>query len=227
MQVLTAGADRRLKDSMKQARFAGALMLTALAKDGQAAAAARIDEAFDRPTRFTQRGPAITPANKQTLASAIFVKDVQAEYLDIQEKGGRLTPKPGSPVIFPVNLGLNALGNIPRGKIKRALKRGDTFVSNQDEPRTKHLPPGIYQRGKRGKRRDGGKGAKGPLHDQTGRRTGGRKGLSSVKLLVALHKVAVYKPRFDFKPTVVEAVKAHIGQRWREAQRRAFDSARK
>jgi len=46
------------------------------------------------------------------------------------------------------------------------------------------------------------------------------------KLLVALEKVASYRPRFRFRETVREAVDANIDRRWVEAVRRALETRR-
>jgi len=199
-----AQLERRLAALPGQVRFATAYMLTQLAKDGREAATRRIEQAFDRPTRFTQTAIAIKPATKANLTSVVFAKDIQADYLAIQETGGERRPQPGAPVIVPVNIRLNAAGNIPRGKLKREVAKPTTFVSGQNTSRTRHLPPGIYQRFKRGR----GKTARPP------------------KLLVALEKVASYRPRFRFRETVREAVEANIDRRWVEAVRRALETRR-
>jgi len=195
---------QRLAALPGQVRYATAMMLTHLAKDAQGAAHARIEQAFDRPTRFTQTAITIKPATKANLTSVVFAKDIQAGYLAIQETGGERRPRPGAPVIVPVNIRLNAHGNIPRGKLKREVAKPTTFVSGQNTSRTRHLPPGIYQRFKRGR----GKTARPP------------------KLLVALEKVASYRPRFRFRETVREAVEANIDRRWVEAVRRTLETAR-
>lgn len=202
--VDVARLERRLAALPGQVRFATAYMLTQLAKDAQGAAHARIEQAFDKPTRFTQTAIAIKPATKANLTSVVFAKDIQAGYLAIQETGGERTPRPGAPVIVPVQIGVNAHGNIPRGKLKREVAKPTTFVSRQDTPRTRHLPPGIYQRFKQGR----GKTARPP------------------RLLVALEKVARYRPRFRFRETVREAVETNIDRRWVEAVRRALETAR-
>ena len=195
---------QRLAALPGQVRYATALMLTHLAKDGREAATRRIGQAFDKPVRFTQSAITIKPASKVNLTSVVFAKDIQADYLAIQETGGERRPRSGAPVIVPVNIRLNAAGNIPRGKLKREVAKPTTFVSGQDTSRTRHLPPGIYQRFKRGR----SKTARPP------------------KLLVALEKVARYRPRFRFQQTVREAVEANIDRRWRDAVRRALETAR-
>ena len=186
-------------------RFATAYMLTQLAKDGRDAATRRIGEAFDRPVRFTQSAITVKPATKANLTSVVLAKDIQAGYLAIQETGGDRRPEPGAPVIVPVNIRLNTAGNIPRGKVKREIAKPTTFVSRQDNPRTRHLPPGIYQRLKRPK----GKAMRPP------------------KLLVALEKLVRYRPRFRFEATVHDAVGESLELRWREAVATTLRTSRK
>ena len=204
VSIDTSRLKGRLSQLQEQAHFAAAYMLTQLAKDGREAATKRIGEAFDRPVRFTQSAITIKPATKASLTSMVFAKDIQAGYLAIQETGGERRPRPGAPVIVPVNIRLNAAGNIPRGKVRREVAKPTTFVSRQDTSRTRHLPPGIYQRLKRPK----GKAMRPP------------------KLLVALEKLVRYRPRFRFNETVHDAVGESLGRRWREAKARALQDMR-
>ena len=205
VSVDTSQLQRRVAALPKQVRFATAYMLTQLAKDGREAATKRIEHAFDRPVRFTQSALTIKPANKANLTSVVLAKYIQAGYLAIQETGGERRPQPGAPVIVPVDIRLNTAGNIPRGKVRREVAKPTTFVSGQDTGRTRHLPPGIYQRFKRPKR----KVARPP------------------KLLVALEKVARYRPRFGFRETVHDAVDVSVERRWREAIAKALDTTRR
>ena len=130
----------------------------------------------------------------------VFAKDIQANYLAIQETGGERRPQSGAPVIIPAQIDTNIHGNIPRGKFKREAAKPTTFVSRQDTPRTRHLPPGIYRRFKRTK----------------------CSAARSPKLLVALEKVAQYRPRFRFRRTVIKAIEPNVERRWREAITRAL-----
>ena len=201
----TSRLEKMLAKLPGQVPFAIATTLTALAKDGQAAAEKRINEAFDRPVPFTQRSIGIITARKDRLVSAVFVKDLQAAYLRIEETGGTRRPEPGKPINVPVQIRTNVSGNIPRGAIKREIAKPTTFVSGQDTPGTANLPPGIYQRYKAGRR---GK-ARAP------------------KLLISFKKQARYQPIFKFKATVREAVLRMVEQRWRENIAKAIETARR
>ena len=111
----------------KQIPFATAKALTDTAKDVQRELNTTIDQVFDRPVPFTQKAIGVTFANKATLTSRVFVKDMQAAYLGLQISGGTRTPKKRALVIPGNLLPLNQYGNIPKGKIKALLARPDVF----------------------------------------------------------------------------------------------------
>lgn len=165
----------------KNIRFGIARGLTQIAKEASLRAKADIPRRFDRPTPFTQNAVAITPATRENLVATVFVKHVQAGYLQMQETGGTETPKPGAPIVVPVQQRTNVYGNIPRGALARAKARPDTFAVGKGD----RLRPGIYQRVKRGS---------------------GSARQAGLKLLVALGRVASYRPRFRFRETVAAEV---------------------
>lgn len=133
------------RDLQRQIPFATAKALTQTAKDAQKAVATRINTVFDKPTPFTQKAVGITPANKATLTSRVFLKDIQAAYLGLQITGGTRTPKKRAIVVPAQALRLNQYGNIPKGKVKALLSRSDTFSGRINGV------PGIWQTTKRGK----------------------------------------------------------------------------
>lgn len=197
--------DRNLK-------FAIARALTQTAKFASEELTKEIPSIFESPTQFTQRAIGFAPASRSKQEARVFVKDAQAEYLKRQEEGGTRTPEPGSPINVPVGINVNRYGNIAQGGIARKRQRPDTFVSSQ-AGKTRHLPPGLYQRAKLTKRRDGTKGTGGPLRQGgKGRKVGGRaaKGATSLKLLVAFERQASYEPRFRFRERVGIIVKAKL-----------------
>lgn len=216
-----AGLERKLAALPGQARFAAALMLTTLARDdGRPAGQRRIDEAFDRPTPFTKRGVRYKQATKASLEAQVFVAPIQAGYLALEETGGPRRPEPGKPVVTPVQLRVNVYGNIPRGAIKRQKLKTDRFISGQDTPRTRHLPPGLYQRLK-------GRKNKGTTTRRGRPRTLTRPAkIRGPKLLVAFKPLASYRPIFRFKASVREIVLRNVDRRWAEAIRRALATAR-
>jgi len=184
----------------KQARFATAVALTQTAKDAQAAVSGALAQIFDAPTPFTQKAIAITPARKESLVAWVFAKDIQAKYLAVQEVGGAQQPRPGAPLVVPVNIRRTVYGGIGRGGIKRELgKRGTFTVGPNDHSK---LPPGIYRRAQ-GKRR-----------------------LAKPVLLVALEQSTQYKPRFGFKDRVLRVARDRFAPNFRTAFERALANAR-
>lgn len=203
------GALRKLKIAGDQAPFALVLALNALAQDGKEAAEEEARKVFDRPTSFTQRGFAIIRASKALPVSRVLIKDIQANYLRIQVTGGERRPKPGDPIRPPVRIRTNIYGNIPRGRIRTLLRKPDVFAVGASGGRDGHLPPGIYQRRRRGARR------------------GAAANQARLSLLVALAREADYEKRFDFPRSVVDRVKMMAGRRLREGIERALATARK
>lgn len=137
-----SGANAKLAKAGRQAPFALALALTSLVKDAQASVTRTLAIYFDQPTPFTKGGIGILPATKDIPVAQVFVKDVQAAYLGIEETGGVRTPQPGAPVILPVQISVNTYGNIPKGALKRERAKPNTFAA----PKGGALPPGIYRR---------------------------------------------------------------------------------
>ena len=81
---------------------------------------------FDRPTPFTLRAVGYRPATKANLTAEVFIRQAQAQYLDLQIKGGIERPKRRA-LLKPVGLPLNVYGNMTRGAIKRLLAKKNTF----------------------------------------------------------------------------------------------------
>jgi hypothetical protein len=202
----------------KNLRFGIARGLTMTAKQTSQKLSTEMPSIFDRPTPFTRQAFAITSATKSTMKASVFVKDLQAQYLQLEETGGARAPQPGSPINLPVEQRTNAYGNIARGAIGRAKQLPNTFVSN-GSGRTGHLPPGLYQR--LGNAKVKGKGSRRGRKVTTGR----GKQKTRLKLLVAFEKQAAYQPRFGFAtraPAAANGVlKANIESSIAEAMRSA------
>lgn len=188
----------------KQERFAFAVALTQSAKAARSEVYNSMERVFDRPTPWTKRGLFIIPATKAKPEAFVLFKDQQADVLAIQEVGGVRHPKLGAPILVPVNISLNRYGNISRSRMKKLRKQAGVFTSKQDDPRTRHLPPGIYKRFKR-------------------RRRGKQR---PPRLLVALEQSASYKARFGMRARVHRAVQAVFPTLYRVALRKALATAR-
>ena len=129
----------------RQVPFATARALTETAqRDPKPAAERQIRRRLDKPTPFTQKGVAYRSASKSRLVATVLIKDIQAGYLRIQERGGTTTPK-GRAFLIPVKQRRNKYGNLPRNTVKRLLARPDTFSGKV------RGVGGIWQRMKSGK----------------------------------------------------------------------------
>lgn len=167
---------RHLSDvGRDQLPFATALALNDTAAEVRDAEQTETAKRLDRPTPFTQRGLYVSRASKRRLTAVVGFKDRQAAYLALQVTGGVRTPK-GRALLVPVGARLNKYGNMPRRAVARLLAKADTFVASRSDPKTGHLPPGIYQRVPRGS----------------------RGGAPKPKLLVAFEDRAKYQPRLRF-----------------------------
>lgn len=111
----------------KQLPYAAAQALTRAAQLGRDEVVRGMPTAFDRPTPFTTRGITIISARKSRLEASVLVKDIQAEYLRLQELGGMRQPKKRA-LITPRAVKLNQYGNIPPRGLARLKAKKSTFV---------------------------------------------------------------------------------------------------
>ncbi|KZL15125.1 hypothetical protein [Pseudovibrio sp. Ad37] len=192
------------KAEERQVPYAISLALNETAQDIKANSEKALSRRLDRPTPFTKRGLALKRASKRNLSAVVFFKDRQADYLELQEKGGTRRPKRKA-LAVPFSQRLNKYGNLPRRSIDRLLKRPDVFQGEINGVE------GIWQRPKRGKRRNGSRGTKG--------RTG-------LKLLIAYEKSADYQPRLRFEEGARKTADARMKRNFRRAMQRALATAR-
>ena len=134
---------RDLSDfALRQLPFATSLALNDTALAIQRNTLKALDRNLDRPTPFTRRGLLVLRSSKARLWADVLFKDVQAEYLRWQERGGTRGPK-GRAIPVPVTLKRNAFGNMGRGAVKAAAVRPDVFSGR---PGGGRLKPGLYKR---------------------------------------------------------------------------------
>lgn len=139
--------ERDLSDAARnQVPFATSLALNEMAKEVQEVETARLEKVLDRPTPFTKRAYAMRRSTKRRLEARVFVKTIQARYLEAQEEGGTRTPKRRA-LVVPAGIRKNKYGNIARGAVKRNLAKPAVFSGT---PRGGGKGPGVYQR--KGKR---------------------------------------------------------------------------
>ncbi len=106
----------------KQLPFATALSLTRTAQDASRSVTNQLPKKLDRPTPFTRKAIGFKSANKRDLTAAVFVKDIQAGYLEKQIEGGRRVARGKGFGVPTRNKRLNKFGNIP-GR-RKGLARG-------------------------------------------------------------------------------------------------------
>lgn len=124
----------KLADSLdamgkKQVPFAAARSLTEVAFRAKNDVVALESAKFDRPTPFTLRGPGFTSATKSNLRSKVFIKDIQAQYLALQETGGTRSPAKTA-LVVPAGVRLNQYGNLPKGALARLKGQKNIFIGN-------------------------------------------------------------------------------------------------
>lgn len=112
-----------------QVPFAASLTLNKLAKMIAAGEVEGIVETFPTATPFTKKAEGVIPSTKNRLEAVVFMKDIQAHYLEPYEFGGKqVAAKPSEKAILtPKNIPLNQYGNIPFGKVKSLKGRADVF----------------------------------------------------------------------------------------------------
>lgn len=209
-----------------QVPFATAMALNDMAADIERAEVLGIKSSLDKPVPFTSRGIYKTRASKGPAPRVtIGVRPIQAGYLVWQVDGGRRGPK-NRAIPVPVGIVKNTYGNMPKGKIAQMLAREDVFIASEGAPKTRHLAPGIYQRGERGMRTskggliNNGSGTKGKTYQgRDGKRT-------TLKMLVTFEDSATYDAKpYDFEGiALTEAAKVyrdHFERRLIEAIRTA------
>lgn len=193
---------RRLDDlARSQVPFATARALTDMAQAAAVANRRALPSVFDRPIPFTRNSIAVTPAKKSNLVARVFVKDRQAEYLQLQETGGTRRPErskqggtgKGQALIMPKAIARNAFGNIPRRALAALQRQRDVFVG-----KTASGEGGFFRRLESGK-------------------------LQPLALFIAAAK---YKPRFGFKVRVIKVAQATMGPAFREQLAKALANAR-
>ena len=208
----------------RQLPFATARALTATAQAASAAVTAAMPKEFDRPTPFTQRALGIISARKDTLTATVFVKDIQARYLRVQETGGKQVLH-GKALLDPKHVKLNQYGNLPRSKLKSLLGQMDVFVGRIRFKKTGQSIWGVWRRPKVGERHDKlgratGHGAKGgSKNTAAGQRTG-------LELLIRGAEGVVVPPRFHFGETVQTVAGKEFPGKLRDALEAAMRTAK-
>jgi len=151
---------------------------------------------LDRPTNATINGMYIQYAkNKLNVVATLGLKDYVEKYLDKQISGGT-----GGSTAVPVNVRLNAYGNIPGrrgGAVRKMSGRKNTFTSK----RGSKLPPGIYQK------------------------AGGKRN-PKLKMLVAFERSVKYRKRLPYFRMIRGVVRNTFDKEMKKAMDYAIKTAR-
>jgi len=195
--------ERGLSDvANRQLPFALMLTINDATDDIKANTLKTLEKKFDRPTPFTKRGVYTRRASKRRLIGEVGFKKIQAEYLMLNITGGIRLPKRNA-ILMPVAQRKNKYGNLPRGSVKRAVARRDTFVASKNDPRTRHLQPGIYKRKSKSRRRAAG-----------------------AVLLVSFRDRAKYRKRYDFHDAAEKTALVVLPRHFVKNMRRAMATAK-
>lgn len=189
----------------EQLPYAAALALNQTARTAREDVTRELPAIFSAkgrpPTPFTMRAIGTAPARKTSLAARVFVKRLQARYLEIEETGGIRVREPGAPVLTPVDVRVNRYGNIPRALIRRLAADPQRYFLGRIDGIY-----GLWERLAAPSRRGG-------------RRAGG------VRLLVAFREQATYRPRFHFGEHVAASVRRHFLPALQAGMRQAIATA--
>lgn len=111
-----------------QLPFAAASAVTAIAKRVQEVETKALAATFNAPTPFTMRAFGVQAARKGSPTATVFAKDAQASYLEPYAVGGLQVLGKKEAMLTPIDVKLNAYGNIPRNKIASLKGRPDIYI---------------------------------------------------------------------------------------------------
>ena len=201
---------RRTLDQLgrEQLPYAAALALNQTARTARDDLTRSLPAIFDAkgraPTPFTMRAIGTTAARKSNLRAEIFVKRDQARYLGIEETGGERVRMPGWPILTPVDVAVNAYGNIPRALVRKLLAEPENYFVAKIRGTY-----GLWERTARS----------GQRHVLRGQR--------GLRLLIAFRERAVYRPRFGFYDHARASIAANFRPARSAGLARAIATARR
>jgi hypothetical protein len=198
----------------RQLPFAMAQTLTAVAGHVGMAWQDEMRTKLDRPTPFTLGGVAVRPARKTDLTATIYMRDVAATYLQPFVDGGPhfLGAKKG--LLKPVNVPLNAYGNLSRAKLATLKAKPGVFIGAV-RLKDGQIVNGVWQR--QGVGRGSGKRRAAVTPKPTG---------CALKLLIRFADARPVTQRLDFKGRAEAVVRAVIEPTFAKAFAAALASAR-
>lgn len=180
-----------------EVRFAQAKALTATAKELVKVSNRHTEKAFDKPTPFTRRSAGMKWATKSSLKAQVFIKDVQAGYLELEETGGTRRPKRRY-LPIPSATRKNQYGNMPRNALDTLLARPSTFIAEINGT------VGIWER----------------VTNKTARGRGGKG--RRLRLLVNFATQARYGKKFHWRAKMAKDARVIFPRKYADALRKVF-----
>jgi hypothetical protein len=204
IQISVRADVKRLQQSLDrlantQVPYATALALTAVAKRVQEAEAKALSATFKNPVPFTQRAFRVRPARKSNLTAIVFALPIQAAYLEPSEDGVPQALGKGKRIRTPVDIGVNASGDIPKGTIKRLAGRKDVFVGEVKGVN------GVWQR-----------------LPSKGKRRGNAKQGQRLRLLIAFTRPKQVKTRLNYRQRAQAVIATSFDGEFSVAMKRAL-----
>jgi len=160
---------------------------------------------LESPTPFTQKAFTLKRSNKRNLKALVFAKQIQAQYLSTQIKGGTRRPK-NRAFALPTNVKRNRYGNIGRKEVRTLLAKHNVFSG------TVFGISGIWERGHFSRR-----GRFSTTSEARG---------SALRLLFAYEPKASYKPLFPYDRLVSGYARRAFRPFFETALRNALRTAR-
>lgn len=127
IKINTTSATRFLNNiATKQIPYAAMNTLNTVAFGVRDEEVKALDKHLDRPTPFTKRGYEVVKASRGRLIASVRARQIQAAYLKYQVEGGSRGPKRQA-IVLPRAIGVNAYGNMPKGRVKSVLAQKTVF----------------------------------------------------------------------------------------------------
>lgn len=119
--------NKALSAAVQQIPYAASLAINDLAFQVQRAENAAMKTVFAHPRPFTARSVLVNRSTKGSLIATVFVRPEVAKYLQPYETGGAHV-LPGPALLKPVDITLDAYGQLPKATMARLSARKDIYI---------------------------------------------------------------------------------------------------
>ena len=153
--INTKDIDKAVKQYSKQFPFAVSKAMQTTMQAAQKKVRKEFEREMKDPRRSTISAVRAKWPNKNQIRNGkaqakVFITPQLANAIHALVFGDTigLTPQGNGAVVTPVNIKLNRFGNIPRGRLDKMRSDKRRYLEvplRNNNPRTKHLEPGIYQ----------------------------------------------------------------------------------